>query len=312
MSAALELVRVSKQYAAGVTGCSARVEALRVVTLRVPKGHVIAVAGAVGAGKTTLLLCAAGLLRPDAGRVLWFGETGGAEPPVGVHYVSPLGVRYPFLTVREALECSLSDRTEGHTRGARVAQAAERAALLPYLGRPLAELGRSVLHRFALARTLLGAPRLLLLDGLFGGLDPAARHDLHALLRGLAREGVAMLAAEREPSALHGLASRTVILSNGRVDRWLAAEMLGRRRVLELDVEDPAAAAACLRRRHARARRQDEFVTVQLDAATPEEILALCRELDIAVRGSRVAAPPARVAQGAPAHGGPPLQVATS
>jgi len=66
---ALELIAVSRRYRAGLAGCSGEVAALDRVSLRVERGEFIGLVGGPGAGKTTLLLCAAGLLRPDAGIV---------------------------------------------------------------------------------------------------------------------------------------------------------------------------------------------------------------------------------------------------
>lgn len=64
--------RATKRFVAGVPGCSASVLALQRASLVVRTAEVVAVTGPAGSGKSTLLLCAAGLLRPDAGAVWWF------------------------------------------------------------------------------------------------------------------------------------------------------------------------------------------------------------------------------------------------
>lgn len=64
--------RVTKQFVAGVPGCSAAIRALHRASLVVHPREVVAVVGPPGSGKSTLLLCAAGLLRPDSGAVWWF------------------------------------------------------------------------------------------------------------------------------------------------------------------------------------------------------------------------------------------------
>ena len=63
---------VSKRYVAGIGPCHASILALQRASLVVRPSEVVGVVGAAGAGKSTLMLCAAGLLRPDAGDVWWF------------------------------------------------------------------------------------------------------------------------------------------------------------------------------------------------------------------------------------------------
>jgi ABC-type multidrug transport system ATPase subunit len=99
---------VFKSYRAGLLRCGRRVEALHGVDLTAHHGDVLAVVGPSGAGKTTLLLCLAGLLRPDRGRVTWFGGFVGPERPTGVAYLPPARPRshIPALA-RETLQARL-------------------------------------------------------------------------------------------------------------------------------------------------------------------------------------------------------------
>lgn len=75
MSSDLALRSVSKRFIAGTGSCSVEVTALRDASVEIRAGEVLIVAGPIGSGKTTLLLCAAGLLRCDAGSIY-----GGARP----------------------------------------------------------------------------------------------------------------------------------------------------------------------------------------------------------------------------------------
>src|SRR5262245_56258661 len=72
---ALSAHGVAKQFIAGGQGCRAQVVALRCASVVARRGEVIVLVGSPGAGKSTLLLCAAGLLRPDAGMLRWFGSS---------------------------------------------------------------------------------------------------------------------------------------------------------------------------------------------------------------------------------------------
>ncbi|HLB08806.1 MAG TPA: ABC transporter ATP-binding protein [Gemmatimonadaceae bacterium] len=69
---ALSMIELAKSFQAGTYGCSATASVLRGVNLALWPGEVVALRGARGSGKSTLLRCAAGLLRPDSGLVLWF------------------------------------------------------------------------------------------------------------------------------------------------------------------------------------------------------------------------------------------------
>jgi energy-coupling factor transporter ATP-binding protein EcfA2 len=75
MSYDLALRSVSRRFVAGAGSCSVEITALRNASVEIRAGEVLIVAGPIGSGKTTLLLCAAGLLRCDAG-----GVYGGARP----------------------------------------------------------------------------------------------------------------------------------------------------------------------------------------------------------------------------------------
>lgn len=101
---ALSMIEVVKRYHAGVPGCSATVDVLRSVDVQVHAGEILALVAPPGAGKSTLLLCAAGLLRPDAGTVRWFGSS---IRPVDrsrtVAFVAEPQRPYARRTVREAL-----------------------------------------------------------------------------------------------------------------------------------------------------------------------------------------------------------------
>lgn len=307
MGDALTLTRVSKRYAAGVRGCSAHVHALRDVSLRATAGELVGVVGAAGAGKTTLLLCAAGLLRPDAGEVRWFGSETRVSPR-DVAYVPVSPTHYPFLTVRETLECSRPRPecagTDLSGVSSRVAEAVDRAALARHLDRPVAELGGGIRRRLALAQALLSAPRILLLDEITSGVEPAAVRELQAVLRSLVAEGMTIIIASRGGASLADLVSHALALAAGEAAGVLPGRHLGARRALELEVERPMDALDRLRPRYAAVASGTRRVRLDLNGANPEEALSLCRDLEVRVLASRVVSEPARPEDGGGADEG--------
>jgi len=240
MTSALTMRGVAKRYRAGVRGCSVTVDVLRGAALDVAAGEVVGIAGGVAAGKSTLLLCAAGLLRPDAGTVEWFGvgQQSRTAPP-GVVYVADRGAHYGFLTVREAVEyhATLHD-SAGRDLSRLVDAALDRVALTRHAGRRVGALDRGALRRLALGQALVRVPRLLLLDETLTELDAETRLSLRGAVRALAREGVGVLIAARELDAMSSVADRVLMLERGVVRD--AHEGVGAERVAS-----PVRAAAC-------------------------------------------------------------------
>src|SRR5919109_5137268 len=110
MSYALRLLGIHKRYRVGLGSCRATVDALRGVTLHVRADEIVVIVGRPGSGKSTLLRCAAGLLRPDRGRVRWFDQRpppGGR--PAGVLYRS-VPSHYGCMTVSESLSHAMLHR----------------------------------------------------------------------------------------------------------------------------------------------------------------------------------------------------------
>lgn len=147
-------------------------------------GGSLAVLGENGSGKTTLLRMLATVARPAAGRLAIFGHDAAVERAQlrrRLGYVPDRAGHYPALTALENLEffCDL----HGLAR-ARAAEAIEMVGLRSSAGRRAGELSRGMGQRLALARAVLHAPSLLILDEPEGGLDEGGRELLAALGRG--------------------------------------------------------------------------------------------------------------------------------
>ncbi|MEU2349627.1 ABC transporter ATP-binding protein [Modestobacter sp. NPDC049651] len=196
------------------------------VELAVADGEVLAVLGPNGAGKSTLLRVLAGLLRPSAGSAVsvdgeeWDGASRhlpAHERALGMVFQDHL--LFPHLSVTENVAFGL------RSRGAR--RAAARAAALPWLDRVgLAGLGDrrpgqlsgGQAQRAALARALVGDPRLLLLDEPLSALDARTRLTVRAELRQhLAAFGGSTVLVTHDPVDAMALADRVVVVEDGRV-----------------------------------------------------------------------------------------------
>lgn len=102
---ALSMVALAKCFHAGIPGCLASASVLSSVTLALWPGEIVALEGALACGKSTLLRCAAGLLRPDAGAVCWFGSR--AMPRSCAAYVGA-GAGTSAGALHSQIECAVS------------------------------------------------------------------------------------------------------------------------------------------------------------------------------------------------------------
>ncbi|MBP2684220.1 MAG: transporter binding protein, partial [Deltaproteobacteria bacterium] len=146
------------------------IPALREISIDVPAGSVIAILGANGAGKTTLMKTIAGVLRPRSGTVSFLGEkiTGLPSHRIvrrGIALVPEGRAILSRMTVRENLEMGAFTRRDAKEAGRDMDRVVER---FPVLKERAGQLGGSLSggeqQMLAIARALMSAPKLLLLD----------------------------------------------------------------------------------------------------------------------------------------------------
>jgi branched-chain amino acid transport system ATP-binding protein len=206
----------------GIRAGYGRVPVLHDVGLTVGEAETVALLGPNGAGKTTLLRVIAGELRPWAGSVRIGGtEVTGLSPErvagAGLALV-PEGRRlFAGLTVEENLLLGAY-----HRRRADLNPDLERAfSLFPRLsqrkGQVAGRLSGGEQQMCAIARALMGRPRLLMIDELSLGLAPAVVDDLLALVPELASAGTAVLLVEQDVEAALSVAARGYVLELGTV-----------------------------------------------------------------------------------------------
>lgn len=207
--------------ARGVVGS----HALLGVDLAVRPGEWVALLGPNGSGKSTLLRVMAGLLRPRAGEVLLEGKPLGAYGSYRrgqlLAYL-PQGGLYPEgLLVEEVVRLGRLPHLglwgrEGKEDREAVAWALEVTGTAPFRHRPLGTLSGGERQRVLLARALAARPRYLLLDEPTTYLDLEHQLEVVALLQGLARLGVGVLAVLHDPNQA-ALAHRVAVLKGGRL-----------------------------------------------------------------------------------------------
>jgi molybdate transport system ATP-binding protein len=180
--------------------------------------------GPSGAGKTLTLQCLAGLLRPDAGRIVVDGrvlfDTDGVDvPPQArrVGYVFQGYALFPHLSVAENVGFGLRDRPRAE-RQARTARVLERLGLADLGARRPRELSGGQRQRVALGRALATDPALLLLDEPLSALDAPLRRALRDELRAILHDWrTAAVVVTHDFTEAYRLADRIVVYDAGRV-----------------------------------------------------------------------------------------------
>jgi branched-chain amino acid transport system ATP-binding protein len=199
--------------------------ALAQVDFQIQADEVVGLIGPNGSGKTTLFNIISGFLRPEAGQVLWEGRRIDHLSP---HKIVRLGLGRTFQIVKPLPELNLAENVAvGAMYGAApiygVRAARERAReILDFCGlgdkekeRP-DELGLVDLKRLEVARALALAPKVLLLDEVFAGLNPSEVDAAVMLtLRIKERFRVAIFMIEHIMKAIMGACSRIMVLQYG-------------------------------------------------------------------------------------------------
>jgi NitT/TauT family transport system ATP-binding protein len=188
------------------------------IALTVRAGEFVVLVGPSGCGKSTLLRMAAGLDRPDAGRVT-IGGTDAADAAIrrdaALAYVFQEAHLLPWRSVFDnvCLPLEITGEDPHSTREA-AAAAIARVGLTEAAERYPAQLSGGMRMRASLARALVARPRVLLLDEPFGALDEITRHALQLQLRQLWREtGLTVLFVTHSIAEAAFLAERVVVLT---------------------------------------------------------------------------------------------------
>jgi branched-chain amino acid transport system ATP-binding protein len=200
-----------------------RVAAVRDVSFDVAAGEIVGLIGPNGAGKSSTLAAITGQLQPTQGSVTLDGESLLGQPTEkivrrGVSLIPEGRQIFGTLTVRENLSLGSVVRRDKDAVAADLERELDRFPILRrYYESPAGRLSGGEQQQLAIARALLGRPRLLLLDEPSLGLAPMIIDQVFEVLERLREEGVTIVLVEQNAARTIEVADRCYVLRNGTV-----------------------------------------------------------------------------------------------
>ena len=204
--------------------------ALRDLSLKIRPGELYGFLGPNGAGKTTAIRCILGLLSPSAGQVSIFGEHDPVQRLRNVGAMVETPAFHEFLSGRENLSLSAAYAGMGELDFDSVL---DNVGLRDRADDRVSDYSLGMRQRLGLARALLGAPRLLILDEPTNGMDPRGIKEVRDLLLGLSEHHQTtvfisshLLSEVQQLCTRVGILDRGVLVSESVVDDDLEARYL--------------------------------------------------------------------------------------
>lgn len=198
------------------------IKALKGIDLEVPAGSIVSLIGANGAGKTTAMKSLAGLLKPEAGRIIYKGREIQGLPP---HKIVSLGISLvpegrsilSKMTILENLEMGAYQRKDSKVE----ADLHSVFARFPVLEERKNQLGGTLSggqqQMLAIGRAMMAKPELLLLDEPSMGLAPMVVADIFKVIQEINQEGATVLLVEQNVRQALKIAHYAYVLETGKI-----------------------------------------------------------------------------------------------
>jgi branched-chain amino acid transport system ATP-binding protein len=193
--------------------------ALDGLSFHVSSGEILGLVGPNGSGKTTAINVISGLYSPDGGEIVL---DGGSIGGVASHKLVHRGINRTFqipkpflsLTVRQNVEVALA--YGGAADAPAMADLLDEYRLAELADRPAADLNSSQQKMLDLVRALATRPRLLLLDELAAGLNPAELDWIAERIKALAKSGMAIIVVEHLMGFIEHITDRVIVMNAGK------------------------------------------------------------------------------------------------
>ena len=193
------------------------------LSLHIAPGEICAFIGHNGAGKTTAIKSVCGILQFDAGEILVGGISVKEDPLAAkaqLAYIPDNPDLYEFMTGIAYLNF-VADifGVDAAARDERIHRFADMLGLTADLAQPISAYSHGMKQKLAIIGALIHAPRLIIMDEPFVGLDPKAAHLLKELMREMCREGAAIFFSTHVLDVAEKLCDKVAIIKNGKLIR---------------------------------------------------------------------------------------------
>ncbi len=190
------------------------------LNLTLPKGEILGLVGPNGAGKTTLLRLLAGVIPLDSGTIRLNGDDLN-QSPEAIDYLLRCNVGHMPEQVRwngsESVLETMKLFAEMREEKINSKKLLEIVGLSSKLNDGLDTLSQGMRQRLSLAISLMGSPKILLLDEPFNGLDPVAAKSVEKMVKQLAANGVSIIVSSHHVSGMAGFVDRLALIHKGQI-----------------------------------------------------------------------------------------------
>jgi lipopolysaccharide export system ATP-binding protein len=193
------------------------------VALRLQQGEIVGLLGPNGAGKTTTFYMIVGLIKPQEGRIVLDGRDITDMPMyqrarLGIGYLSQEPSIFRKLTVEENILAILETMPlSGTERRKRLEQLLDELSIKHLRQSKAYALSGGERRRLEITRALVTAPKFMMLDEPFAGVDPIAVHDIQTIVAGLRHRGIGVLISDHNVEQTLDIVDRAYIMFDGQV-----------------------------------------------------------------------------------------------
>lgn len=199
----------------GITKFYGPIRALNNVSFEVPQGSVFGILGPNGSGKTTLLSIILDVLKANSGNFLWFGRPGSPEQRKKIGSLLETPNFYHYLSAKDNLKVTHSISGRGNEQ--EIENVLTKVKLYERRNSRFKTFSLGMKQRLAIAATLLGSPKVLVLDEPTNGLDPVGIAEIRDLMGDLRQAGHTIIMASHLLDEVEKVCTHAAILKTGEL-----------------------------------------------------------------------------------------------